>query len=267
MWENATPQPPQAEPARPARKRKRSGRDLVLWAQLLLCVGTLAAAAAARWWALPFYPGLRTAYAAVMQLPKWEFLGEERDLMKFAETGLSSLQQAAREVAAQLQTSLKQEERTAHGKSQKTVPASSREESYQPGFAMIFPLPGKIYTKTSAYGWRTDPMGGQGTDFHTGTDLAVAEGTAVLAAADGVVRFAGWHNSYGNYIRLLHADGDETIYAHMQYLFVRTGQRVTAGETMGTVGETGNATGPHLHFELLHKGIRYDPTQALQNAN
>ena len=97
-------------------------------------------------------------------------------------------------------------------------------------------------------------------------DGALGIGTAVLAAADGVVRTAGSHKSYGNYVRILHADGDETLYAHMQYLFVRAGERVTAGQTLGTVGQTGNATGPHLHFEILHKGLRYDPAQALQDA-
>lgn len=56
------------------------------------------------------------------------------------------------------------------------------------------------------------------------------------------------------------------FYAHMQYLFVSTGAVVTAGQVLGVVGETGNATGPHLHFEILHKGLRYDPAQALQDA-
>ena len=64
----------------------------------------------------------------------------------------------------------------------------------------------------------------------------------------------------------MHADGDETLYAHMQYLFVSTGAVVTAGQVLGVVGETGNATGPHLHFEILHKGLRYDSAQALQDA-
>ena len=88
----------------------------------------------------------------------------------------------------------------------------------------------------------------------------------MLAAADGVVRVAGAHASYGNYIRLLHENGDETLYAHMQYLYVRPGQSVKAGQVIGASGQTGNVTGPHLHFELLHEGIRYDPTQALENA-
>ena len=104
--------------------------------------------------------------------------------------------------------------------------------------------------------------------YHMGLDCKTdkKQNLQVLAAADGVVRTAGSHKSYGNYVRILHADGDETLYAHMQYLFVRAGERVTAGQTLGTVGQTGNATGPHLHFEILHKGLRYDPAQALQDA-
>ena len=153
--------------------------------------------------------------------------------------------------------------RTAHG--QPSPPAYARTDSYTPGFPLQFPLPGQS-RKTSGYGWRTDPMGGLGDDFHIGNDLAAAQGTPVLAAADGVVRMAGSHKSYGNYLRILHADGDETLYAHMQYLFVKAGECVTAGQILGTVGETGNATGPHLHFELLHAGVRYDPTRALAKA-
>ena len=110
-------------------------------------------------------------------------------------------------------------------------------------------------------------MGGSGSDFHLGNDLAAAEGAPISAAAEGVVRYAGVHSSYGNYVRILHADGDETLYAHMQYVFVRSGQPVSAGEMLGTVGETGNATGPHLHFEILHEGLRYDPSEVLQAAS
>ena len=62
-----------------------------------------------------------------------------------------------------------------------------------------------------------------------------------------------------NYLRLSHAKGEETLYAHMQYLYVRTGEVVKAGEPIGTVGQTGRATGAHLHLEWLCNGIRYDP--------
>ena len=69
--------------------------------------------------------------------------------------------------------------------------------------------------------------------------------------------------AYGNYVRLTHGDGQETLYAHMQYLYVRAGEVVQAGQSLGTVGQTGRATGAHLHFEFLTGGIRYDPSAAL----
>ena len=70
-------------------------------------------------------------------------------------------------------------------------------------------------------------------------------------------------NSYGNCIVLRHAGGQETLYAHMQYLYVRAGEVVAAGQRLGTAGQTGRATGAHLHFEFLTGGIRYDPSAAL----
>lgn len=265
MWENGTPQPPQEAP-KPAAPKQKTGENLVLWAQLFLCGVALAGVFGARRFHLPAYTALRAAYTAALQEQGPGLLGEERNFLKFAEETAADLRQAAAEVFAELRTATPETAaRAARGKSQ-PVPSGSSAGDYLPDFPMLFPLPGRVYERTSGYGWRTDPMGGQGTDFHTGTDLAVGQGTPVLAAAEGVVRFAGWHNSYGNYVRILHEGGDETIYAHMQYLFVHTGQRVEMGETLGTVGATGNATGPHLHFELLHKGIRYDPAQALENA-
>lgn len=266
MWESAAPQPPQAPKPEAKPRKERSGEDLTLWAQLFLCGLILAGVWCAKRFQLPVYPALRAAYAAALQEPGPGLLDEERNFLKFAEETAADLRQAAAEVFAELCAATPETAaRPAHGKAA-YQPSGSRAESYLPDFPLAFPLPGRVYEHTSGYGWRTDPMGGQGTDFHTGVDLAVGQGTAVLAAADGVVRFAGWHDSYGNYLRILHAGGDETIYAHMQYLFVRTGQRVAAGEALGTVGATGNATGPHLHFELLHKGIRYDPTEALEGA-
>lgn len=262
MWESADP--PQT-PERSAAKPEKSNGEYLLWAQLFLCGLILAGVLAAKRLQMPLYQDLRTSYAALLQMREGDFLGEERDFLKFAEQAAADLRAAAAEVFAELQTvSVPSSSRTAHGKT--AAPAGSSLESYLPCFPLVFPLPEHSGEHTSGYGWRTDPMGGQGTEFHTGVDWAAAQGTAVMAAADGVVRCAGWHSSYGNYVRILHADGDETLCAHMQYLFVRTGQQVTAGETLGTVGATGNATGPHLHFELLHKGIRYDPTQALEAA-
>ena len=264
MWEIAAPLP-ENEPPRPPARCAGSEEDLVLWAQILLClaaIGLVLAAGALDW---PVYPELRRAFTAAMQPEQSLLLGEERNLLKFTEQTAGELADSARSMWEDFTLPATPESaRTAHG--QPSPPAYARTDSYTPGFPLQFPLPGQS-RKTSGYGWRTDPMGGLGDDFHIGNDLAAAQGTPVLAAADGVVRMAGSHKSYGNYLRILHADGDETLYAHMQYLFVKAGECVTAGQILGTVGETGNATGPHLHFEILHRGLRYDPAEALQNAS
>jgi murein DD-endopeptidase MepM/ murein hydrolase activator NlpD len=85
----------------------------------------------------------------------------------------------------------------------------------------------------------------------------------VLAALGGTVSAARTGASYGHYLCVRSADGVETLYAHLQYLFVRAGEAVEAGQLLGTAGQTGDATGPHLHFELLQNGTRYDPSAAL----
>lgn len=121
-----------------------------------------------------------------------------------------------------------------------------------------FPLETTAWRISEEYGWRKDPLNGKEA-FHKGVDLACASGTIVLAGADGIVAAARHSQSYGNYLRLSHAKGEETLYAHMQYLYVRTGEVVKAGEPIGTVGQTGRATGAHLHLEWLCNGIRYDP--------
>ena len=270
MWENAAPTPPPQHGSPSSGRRRRvsqSDGDYVIWGQLLLSLAFLALVLLAQMLDLPFLPALRTAFREAMMPEQNTFLSENRELSKFTEQAVQTLANTVQKfMPAQSQTATPENAvRQTHAKAQQ-VPSGAREESYLPSFAICFPLAGRACTETSGYGWRTDPMGGSGSDFHLGNDLAADEGTAILAAADGVVRCAGVHSSYGRYVRILHANGDETLYAHMQYLFVHTGQRVSAGDCLGTVGETGNATGPHLHFELLHKGIRYDPSEALQNA-
>ena len=136
-----------------------------------------------------------------------------------------------------------------------------------PAAETVFPLGTSGWSLSSGYGWRADPLAengpGEEDSFHKGVDLACAEGTPVLAAMDGVVLTAGRSGSYGLYIRLCHPDGVETLYAHLQYLFARPGEVVRAGQLLGTAGQTGRATGPHLHFELLEKAVRCDPSALL----
>jgi murein DD-endopeptidase MepM/ murein hydrolase activator NlpD len=114
------------------------------------------------------------------------------------------------------------------------------------------------YTLTSSYGWRTSPTRG-GADFHTGQDFARPEGSSVSAVSGGVVAFAGWGGSYGNLVRVRHANGVESWYAHLSSTAVRVGDRIRAGEQLGQVGSTGNSTGPHLHLEIRVDDEPTDP--------
>lgn len=127
---------------------------------------------------------------------------------------------------------------------------------------LCFPLKTTQYRVSDDYGWREDPFTGE-TAFHRGIDLACAEGTAVLAAEGGVVTRASRSASYGNCLYLLHPDGRETRYAHLQYCYVRAGEVVQAGQVLGTAGQTGRATGAHLHFELWEQGTAQAPAEAL----
>lgn len=126
-----------------------------------------------------------------------------------------------------------------------------------------FPLGADGWRVSDLYGWRTDPFTGA-KRFHQGVDLACPEGTPVVAVLDGIVNAARYSGSYGNYLRLCHGSGQETLYAHLQYLFVRVGEVVQAGQLLGTAGSTGRATGSHLHFEFLEKDVRCDPGALLE---
>ena len=129
-----------------------------------------------------------------------------------------------------------------------------------PTGTLQWPLP-VAGTITSQFGHRVDPITGE-VSSHTGTDIACAEGTPILAAADGVVTVANgldsWGGSYGYYIKINHGGGLETLYAHCSSICVTTGQQVQAREVIGYVGHTGRATGNHLHFEVHINGVRRD---------
>lgn len=123
-----------------------------------------------------------------------------------------------------------------------------------------WPLP-VAGTITSQFGYRVDPITGE-VSSHTGTDIACAEGTPILAAADGTVTVANsldsWGGSYGYYIQIDHGGGLETLYAHCSSICVTTDQQVQAGQVIGYVGHTGRATGSHLHLEVHVNGSRTD---------
>jgi len=178
----------------------------------------------------------------------------QQQVVRFAMAAAEKLQQAAQ---IQPQQAQPVQVLAAAGRKTKQPPAGCSLQS--PAVQLPLGRPLRQLAVTSGYGWRKAPQ----KDFHTGTDLAAAQGTPVFPALSGYVRAAGRHPSYGNYLRILHANGVETLYAHMQYLFVAQGELVQQTTCLGTVGQTGNATGPHLHFELLQNDVRYDPAPAL----
>lgn len=110
---------------------------------------------------------------------------------------------------------------------------------------------------SSRFGTRVDPISGE-IKTHGGTDIAAPLGTPILAAADGVVVTATWHNSYGYYVKIKHDETYSTLYAHCSALHVSVGQTVKQGQVIADCGSTGYSTGPHCHFEVIQNGVRVD---------
>lgn len=113
---------------------------------------------------------------------------------------------------------------------------------------------------SSSFGTRRHPILGY-AKAHKGVDFAAARGTPIMAAGDGVVEKAGPYGSFGNYVRIRHAQGYKTAYAHMNAIRkgVRAGARVRQGDVIGTVGSTGRSTGPHLHYEVHLQNVAVNP--------
>lgn len=126
--------------------------------------------------------------------------------------------------------------------------------------SMWSPVSGLV---TSRFGWRSHPVSGQ-DDFHTGVDIAAAQGTPILAALPGVVEQTGYSESYGNFVVLRHSDNLRTTYNHCSEILAKEGEQLARGDRIALVGSTGISTGPHLHFEVEVKGLKADPLQALE---
>ena len=122
------------------------------------------------------------------------------------------------------------------------------------------PVEGGYYT--SNYGYRIDPINGRSA-FHTGVDIIANPGTAVVAAAGGVVSAVEFMAEYGNVVEIDHDNGLTTRYAHLSKSLVKVGDVVMKGQKIALTGATGRVTGPHLHFEVREKGVPLNPNKFL----
>ena len=119
---------------------------------------------------------------------------------------------------------------------------------------------------TSGFGGRNDPLG-RGYRRHEGQDLAGAYGTPIFSTADGVVTYAGWESGYGRLVKVQHAFGLETRYGHLSQIRVEVGQRVSRGDRIGDMGNSGRSTGTHLHYEVRVNGTAVNPLKFIRAAS
>lgn len=119
----------------------------------------------------------------------------------------------------------------------------------------VDPVSGPV---TSTFGYRDSPVNGK-YEFHLALDIGAEEGTEIGAFADGVVEYIGESDEFGQYLKITHANNVSSFYAHCSKLLVHKGDTVACGQTVALVGQTGNATGPHLHLTIEKDNIRLDP--------
>jgi murein DD-endopeptidase MepM/ murein hydrolase activator NlpD len=167
----------------------------------------------------------------------------------------SALEQLIRERQRE-EEARREEERRAARLAGKEIP--QQVGAGAPG-AFSWPASGPI---TSPFGMRTDPVA-HIFRMHTGIDIGAPMGATITAAAAGRVIMAGWYGGYGNAIIIDHGGQTSTLYGHCSQIFVANGQDVQRGQAIGAVGMTGEATGPHLHFEIRINGVPVDPTGRL----
>lgn len=119
----------------------------------------------------------------------------------------------------------------------------------------VAPVSGPV---TSTFGYRDSPISGK-NEFHLALDIGAEEGTEIGAFADGVVEYIGESDEFGQYLKISHTNQVSSFYAHCSRLLVHKGDIVSCGQTVALVGQTGNATGPHLHLTIEKDNIRLDP--------
>lgn len=194
----------------------------------------------------PNYPSPR----GLLDIPGWQSMDPGEAAQAVEVSAYPDRYQEYRPVAEAIIAALtRRAPMTAEGVPLDGVPDSRR---------LVFPLPSGTWVNSDDFGWRADPYTGEPA-FHSGTDLAAAEGTSIFALADGVVSYAGLSGGYGGLIIIEHTIGGHRIasaYAHMWQngIYVTAGDRVLAGQHIGDVGSSGKSTGAHLHFEIRPGG-------------
>jgi murein DD-endopeptidase MepM/ murein hydrolase activator NlpD len=124
-------------------------------------------------------------------------------------------------------------------------------------------LPVNVTYNSSGFGWRIDPFTGR-MAMHEGVDFVAETGTPIVAAAGGVVISSEWHHDFGNMIEIDHGNDITTLYAHTSKVYVKVGDIVHRNQHIADVGQTGRATGAHLHFEVHVKGVPQNPVKFLE---
>jgi murein DD-endopeptidase MepM/ murein hydrolase activator NlpD len=266
----------------PKARKSAAGDEQLLFVQMLLCVAIAAFLAFSRASDAPWIPALRAQ--CEQALTQGVSFSTENEVARLASKAVRQLRVSAQAWMEQLD---RVQETSMHDTSAETesvaaseileesvllngqgglwpvkkrqVPDGATLDAYTLTQTLTLPVQGVF---TSAYGFRTHPITGE-EDFHMGIDLAAAEYTAVKCALAGQVVESAYNSQRGNYIIVRHDDGVQTLYQHLSYVFLRTGERVAQGQVLGTVGSTGMSTGPHLHFELIVNGVRVNPALAL----
>ena len=128
------------------------------------------------------------------------------------------------------------------------------------------PIPSGAYRLTSGFGYRSDPFHGSGR-MHEGIDFAGSYGTPIKATADGTVVKAGWSSGYGRMVQIRHDFGLETLYGHLSEIHVSVGQKVSRGDLIGDMGNSGRSTGTHLHYEVHVGGRPVNPMTFIKAAS
>ncbi|MDR2662626.1 MAG: M23 family metallopeptidase [Treponema sp.] len=134
------------------------------------------------------------------------------------------------------------------------------EEQQINGDLFAWPVRGRL---SSYYGYRRSPFTGA-RSFHDGLDIAAPMGTPIKATMAGRVQSVGYDNVYGNFVIITHTAGYRTLYGHMNTIGTRSGAYVEVGSVIGTVGSTGQSTGPHLHFTVYKNGSSINPRSVLR---